>query len=154
MKAWLLPALGTLAMTLPALAQPTSPAPDRWSRERPAQDGISEMQRERQRTGEPWVPQQNRESRVGDEVASQVEGSRGWLTEAQRAVRRGQMGQANEFLERAETRMLTRSTEPALAGEPLRDSMVSHISAARQALGRRDRREAERQIEMALQAVR
>jgi len=125
---------------------------DRLSRDRAAPDGITEMHRERNRQGEPWVPAQNRESRVGDQLASDVEGPRGWLMEAQRALRRGQLGQANEFLERAETRMLTRSTEPVRAGQPMQDGMVSYIAAARQALWRRDRREAERHIDMALRA--
>lgn len=125
---------------------------DRGSRDRAAPDGITEMQRERNRRGEPWVPAQNRESRIGDELASEIRDVRGWLMESQRALRRGQLGQANEFLERAETRILTRSTEPVRAGEPMRDGVISYIAAARQALWRRDRREAERQIDMALRA--
>jgi hypothetical protein len=41
---------------------------------------------------------------------------------------------------------------PALAGEPMRDPRLTSISDARQALFRRDRREADRLIAMAIQA--
>lgn len=153
MKPGLIPGLllTLCVVAMPAMAQ-TSPERDRTLRDGAAPDGITEMQRERNRRGEPWVPAQNRESRSADALASEIEGVRGWLMEAQRALRRGQPGQANEFLERAETRMLTRSTEPVRAGEAMQGGMVGYISAARQALFRRDRREAERQIDMALRA--
>ncbi|MEI6159472.1 MAG: hypothetical protein WCP77_06550, partial [Roseococcus sp.] len=114
-------------------------------------DGIAEQHREMMRRGEASVPHQNRESRRGDVIQHENQGSREWLKEAQDALRAGQLGQANEYLERAATRLLSRSTDPSMAGEPMRDTRLSHIGEAREALYRRDRREAGRQIEMAIQ---
>ncbi|WP_431303842.1 hypothetical protein [Sediminicoccus sp. BL-A-41-H5] len=116
-----------------------------------ATDSITEQQREMRRMGEPSVPLQNRDSRQIDALG-ELAGSREWLKEAQTAIRRGQLGLANELLERTATRMLTRSTEPALAGQPMRDPRLGYVNDARQALFRRDRREADRLIEMAIQA--
>lgn len=129
----------------PALAQPL---PDKGAS---GEDGISEQQREMTRRGEPSVPQQNRESRQGDAMEA-MQGSGEWLKQAQDALRAGQLGQANEYLERAATRLLSRSTEPSRAGEPMQDERLAHIADARQALYRRDRREAGKQIEMAILA--
>ncbi len=61
-----------------------------------------------------------------------------YLMAARRALSRGQTGAAQEALERAETRALTRSTEPALAGSPDSKPVVQQISSARQALANRD----------------
>jgi len=115
-------------------------------------EGMVEQRRERLRQDGFSVPQQNRESHRGDAIAGEVQGSREWLKEAQQALRSGQTGQANEYLERAATRLLSRSTEPARAGEPMRNLALDHISGAREALWRRDRREADRQIELAIAA--
>jgi hypothetical protein len=115
------------------------------------QDSIAEHQREMQRQGEPSVPLQNRDSRRIDTLG-ELAGPREWLKEAQTAIRAGQLGVANELLERAATRLLTRSTVPALADQPMRDPRLAYISDARQALFRRDRREADRLIEMAVQS--
>lgn len=135
-----------LILAAPALAQPW-PGPGAAR----APDSITEQQREMRRTGEPSVPLQNRDSRQIDALG-ELAGSREWLKEAQTAIRRGQLGLANELLERTATRMLTRSTEPAMAGQPMRDPRLAYVNEARQALFRRDRREADRLIEMAIQA--
>ena len=134
-----------LLLGSPVLAQPY---PDKGDR---AEDGITEQRREMHRRGEAYVPHQNRESRRGDAMES-MQGSREWLKQAHDALRAGQLGQANEYLERAATRLLSRSTEPSRAGEPMRDNRLARIADAREALYRRDRREAERQIEMAILA--
>jgi hypothetical protein len=144
MRAFPIWAVGLL-LTAPALAQlGPDPAMSR-------QDSIAEQQREMQRQGEPSVPLQNRDSRRIDALG-ELAGSREWLKEAQSALRSGQPGLANEILERVTTRILTRSTDPALAGEPMRDPRLAYITDARQALFRRDRREADRLIEMAIQS--
>lgn len=135
----------TLLLAGPALAQSY---PDKGDRR---EDGISEQRREMMRRGEAYVPHQNRESRQGDAIEA-MQGSREWLKEAQDALRAGRFGQANEYLERAATRLLSRSTEPSRAGEAMRDNRLAHIADAREALYRRNRREAERQIEMAIMA--
>lgn len=135
----------SLLLAGPALAQ-TSPLPgDRQS------DGLTEQRREMNRRGEPSVPLQNRESRQADMVG-EMQGSREWLKQAQDALRSGQFGQANEYLERAATRLLSRSTEPSRADEPMQDNRLALIGEARKSLARRDRREAERQIDLAIQA--
>jgi hypothetical protein len=134
-----------LLLATPAFAQ-WGPAPVP-----PRQDSIAEQQREMQRQGEPSVPLQNRDSRRVDALGEPAD-SRAWLKEAQVALRGGQLGLANEILERVATRLLTRSTEPARADEPMRDPRLATITDARQALFRRDPREAERLIEMAIQS--
>jgi hypothetical protein len=134
----------SLMLAAPAWAQPF---PDKAS---PREDGITEQRREMTRRGEAFVPQQNRESRQGD--ALEHETSQEWLKEAQTALRAGQLGQANEYLERAATRLLSRSTEPSQAGAPMQDNRLALITEARQSLQRRDRPAAERQIDQALLA--
>lgn len=61
-----------------------------------------------------------------------------YLMAARRALSRGQTGAAQEALERAETRALTRSTEPSMAGSPDSKPLVQQISTARQALANRN----------------
>ena len=60
------------------------------------------------------------------------------LQAAQRALASNRTGAAQEALERAETRVLTRSTDPGAAGTPDQGSMVQSIGAARRALAARD----------------
>jgi len=60
------------------------------------------------------------------------------LQAAQRALASNRTGAAQEALERAETRMLTRSTDPSAAGSPDLGSMVQSIGAVRRALAARD----------------
>ena len=71
------------------------------------------------------------------------------LRMAQTAMRQGQTAQANELLERAETRLLA-GTEPSkpAGGEPAR-----HVSEARRALMGRDRAEAMRHTNLAIATV-
>lgn len=73
-----------------------------------------------------------------------------FLTHAQTAVRRGRTGEAQEALERAETRVLTRSTTASTAGTPDADPRVASIEAARQALGRGDKNAAMQSINAAM----
>lgn len=73
-----------------------------------------------------------------------------FLMAAQRALAAGRTGQAQEALERAETRLLTRATDPAMANTPDSAPMVMQISQARQALSRRDTAGARRAIDMAM----
>lgn len=73
-----------------------------------------------------------------------------FLMAAQRALAAGQTGRAQEALERAETRLLTRSTDPSMANTPDNAPMVMQISQARQALARRDTAGARQAIDMAM----
>ncbi len=74
------------------------------------------------------------------------------LAAAQRALNQGRTGAAQEALERAETRVLSRTTDPSLAGMPDEATMVRNLAAARQALGRRDIAGAKAAIQTALNA--
>ncbi len=60
------------------------------------------------------------------------------LAAADRALSRGQTGAAQQALEMAETRILSRTTDPSMAGTPDQQAMVRNISGARRALGARD----------------
>ena len=62
-----------------------------------------------------------------------------FLAAAERAIRARQTGRAQEALERAETRLLTRSVEAGMADTPANSPAVQHIGEARRALGRGDR---------------
>ena len=73
-----------------------------------------------------------------------------FLAAAQRALNQGRTGAAQEALERAETRILSRTTEPSLAAQPSRSAMAMHIAEARRALGNRDIRGAKAAVALAL----
>ena len=60
------------------------------------------------------------------------------LVAADRALSRKQSGAAQEALERAETRVLTRSSDAALANRPDTQLLARAISDARLALGKND----------------
>ena len=72
------------------------------------------------------------------------------LRRAQSAMRNGQAAQANELLERAETRLLT-GVEPA---KPVQGEPAFHVSEARRALAGRDRAEAMRHTNLAIATAR
>jgi len=61
-----------------------------------------------------------------------------YLAAAQRALQSGKTGAAQEALERAETRMLSRSIDPSMAASPADSPMVQQIGQARRALAARD----------------
>lgn len=117
-------ALGAALAATPALAQRDNSA-------------IQEMRREQANPSIPAVPQQNRVAAEADAMGRQDAGR--WLSQAEQAIRRGQMGQANELLERAETRLLTRSTLATMADQPAQDPIIQRIAEARRALQSRDR---------------
>lgn len=61
-----------------------------------------------------------------------------YLAAAHRALASGRTGAAQEALERAETRLLSRSTEPSMASSPDSGPTVTQIGNARRALAARD----------------
>ena len=75
-----------------------------------------------------------------------------YLAAAQRALNQGRTGAAQEALERAETRILSRSTDPSMAGQPDSGMMVQHIGEARRALADRNTSAAKSAISMAMAA--
>ena len=78
-------------------------------------------------------------------------GPREYLQAARDALAGNRTGEAQEALERAEARVLDRSTAPTATG-PDQRPMVQRISDAREALGRGDKAGAERIIDEALAA--
>ena len=75
------------------------------------------------------------------------------LAAAQRALSSNQTGAAQEALERAETRLLSRSADPGLAAMPDASSAVQAIGAARRALATRDTASARSAIGVAMSSV-
>ena len=73
-----------------------------------------------------------------------------YLVAARDAVMQGKTGKAQEALEMAQTRALSRSVVTAEAATPSDSPLVLQISAALQALGRGDRAGAAQIIEGAL----
>lgn len=69
-----------------------------------------------------------------------------FLQQAQMALQHHRSGEAQEALERAETRMLDRSTMPSAANEPDMSPMIKQVTDARDALGRRDWQQASQLI--------
>ena len=63
---------------------------------------------------------------------------RALLAAADRALAANRTGAAQEALERAETRLLSRSTDPSMAGMPDGSAAVQAIGSARRALAARD----------------
>lgn len=62
-----------------------------------------------------------------------------FLDAARRALAAGRGGEAQEALERAESRALDRSVRPSRAGQPSQQPVVADIAAAREALAAGDR---------------
>jgi len=72
-----------------------------------------------------------------------------FLKAAAQAIAAGRTGEAQEAMERAESRALDRSVRPSRAGEPSRQTLVAQISKARQALAAGDRMTALRLVQAA-----
>ena len=73
-----------------------------------------------------------------------------YLVAARRALAAGKTGMAQEALERAETRVLSRSTDPAMADRPAGIPMVQSIGEARRALATKNTAGAQSAITAAL----
>lgn len=71
---------------------------------------------------------------------------RGFLQSAQRALTLGRTGEAQEALERAESRLLDRSVAPSRAGVPSAQPVVTQVGDARRALAAGDRAQAQQLI--------
>jgi hypothetical protein len=64
---------------------------------------------------------------------------RAFLEAARSALAAGRTGEAQEAMERAETRLLIRSVRPSQAGTPSHEPVIQQITEARHALGQGDR---------------
>jgi hypothetical protein len=73
-----------------------------------------------------------------------------FLQAAQTAIAANRTGEAQEALERAESRALDRSVRPSKVGQPSRQPLVQQIAQAREALGAGDRQHAVSLIEAAI----
>jgi hypothetical protein len=110
---------------------------------------IQELQRQRANPDvPPGVQAQRRDAEDADQAG--IEDALGQVRAARTALRARRAGQANEFLERAESRLLTRSTVVNRAGVPVQSGPVAHISAARAALVRNDQAAAAAEIDRAI----
>ena len=72
-----------------------------------------------------------------------------FLDAARNALAAGRTGEAQEALERAESRALDRSVKPSQAGEPSQQSLVTQIANARHMLASGDRTATLKAIETA-----
>lgn len=75
------------------------------------------------------------------------------LRQAQGSLAAGRLPQALEFVEQAETRVLTRSVLATEAEAPARSAAITAMAGARSALARRDRATAGAQLTAAITAV-
>jgi hypothetical protein len=73
-----------------------------------------------------------------------------FVKSAQAAIAAGRLGEAQEAIERAESRALDRSVRPSKAGTPSRQPLVQQLAQARQLLGAGDRMGALRMLNQAL----
>ncbi|MCK8786009.1 hypothetical protein M0638_16655 [Roseomonas sp. NAR14] len=140
-------ALGTALLAMPALAAPR----DRTAPQGGDGSAIGEMQQELRSPGTPWVPAQRRDAAAADAMGPETPFP--LLQRAEAMVQRGRLGEANELLERASTRLLTRSTLASQADQPMQSGAVEAISRARTALMSRDRAGAQQQIAQAMRMV-
>ncbi len=144
------PALGAALFALPALAQPAA-----WlaAHPRPTQETMAGQRATIAPAAVGLPGDAEREALAADRMAA-TQGPTGWLKEAQGALRRGRIGEANELLERAETRVLSRSTPAPMADRPMQAPMLEYSAAARAALAARDRNGAMQHIAQAMDAAR
>ncbi len=114
--------------------------------------GTREMQRARQNpAATPFVPEQNRTAAQAD--AAGIDDAAGLLNAAHAALRARRTAQAIESLERAESRLLTRSTPANRAGVAVDQGPVARIAAARRAASAGDLQTALRETDAALVAL-
>lgn len=73
-----------------------------------------------------------------------------FLVAARNAIAANRLAEAQEALERAESRALDRAVRPSVARQPSGQPLVKQITAARQALGGGDRARALHLIDVAL----
>jgi hypothetical protein len=85
---------------------------------------------------------------AGDDASPQA-----FLQAAERALTLGRTGEAQEAIERAESRLLDRDVAPSSAGKPSSQKLVATVGDARRALAAGDRPGAMRLIMAALRGL-
>jgi hypothetical protein len=73
-----------------------------------------------------------------------------FMKAAEAAIAAGRLGEAQEAIERAESRALDRSVRPSKAGQPSQQKLVRQLADARRALGTGDRAGALRLLQAAM----
>ncbi|MCK8782884.1 hypothetical protein M0638_00630 [Roseomonas sp. NAR14] len=111
----------------------------------PGGGALGEMRDERGSATPAPVGAQRRDALAADEFAP--EGAYGLLRAALAALGAGRNGEANELIERAETRLLTRSTLPWQADQPVDGGPVRWLAGARAALLSGDLATARREVD-------
>jgi hypothetical protein len=91
-----------------------------------------------------WAPQLPTPA-VADEAPPAA-----FVQAARAAIAAGRLGEAQEAIERAESRALDRSVRPSRAGEPSRQPLVQQLAQARQALAAGDKVGAMLKLQQAL----
>ncbi len=102
---------------------------------RPAQRGTAVAQCQQHQCNE--HPEHDRAGVAEHDLGSNATAS-DYLRAAQNALAAGQTGRAQEALENAETRLLTRSTPMGMSGQPDQNPAVNNINSALQSLGSHD----------------
>ena len=136
------PPPGNLAASAPSGSQAGTPAPAEQGGRQPMSNAASNTVPENTHTD--WAP-----SLPAPDVADNAPPAE-FLHAAERAIATNRTGEAQEALERAESRALDRSVRPSKAGEPSAQPLVKQIADARQALGEGDRLKALSLIKAAL----
>lgn len=129
-----------LALAGPALAQPASsiPGSEPLSTKASNTDASNSPS-----TVAPRLPTPE----VGEDATT-----RAFLVDARRALANGRTGQAQEAMERAETRLLDRSVAPSSIGVPTENRLAAMIEQARHAVGDGDRARAMQILDATLAA--
>ena len=100
------------------------------------------------------INQSNTRSRIAPALPSTDLGPNAsasdYLRAAQNALASGQTGRAQEALENAETRLLTRSTPMGMSGQPDQNPAVNNINSALQSLGAHDAQGAMRIVQQTI----
>jgi hypothetical protein len=125
----------------PAWAQTApTPADDQPGKE-PLSTSASNITPDTQR---PWAP------RLPAPPVPENAPPKDFIQAALNALAAGRTGEAQEAMERAESRVLTRSVRPSRANQPSQQPLVQQLAQARQALGANNRMEAVRILQQAL----
>jgi len=160
----LVPLFGLAAsLAVPAVAQPTSAVPPGWvppgadpaTGARPGNDigtGMSLPMSDKAGNITPQDTTSLIAGRLPEPPVDDNAAIHDYLLAARNALAEGRSGEAQEALERAETRALDRSVPLFQTSTPSHDPVVDRIRLVLQALGNGDRLEAMRLLEQAIAA--
>jgi hypothetical protein len=156
-----IPLLALASLVTPALAQQAQPFPPGWvppganpqTGARPGNEIGTGMSLPTSDQAGNITPQDTTSpiaARLPDPQAGDDAAIHDYLLNARNALAAGRSGEAQEALERAETRALDRSVPLFQTAAPIRDPVVEHIQRILHTLGDGDRLEAMRLLEQAI----